>query len=69
MTEEINFILDSTKEAMANALTHLEKQFSNITTEFIKLEFEKRILLQKLMLLKKLSTQFCEIQYENLKMK
>ena len=30
MTEEINFILDSTKEAMANALTHLEKQFSNI---------------------------------------
>ena len=30
MTEEINFILDSTKEAMTNALTHLEKQFSNI---------------------------------------
>ncbi len=30
MTEEIDFILDSTKEAMANALTHLEKQFSNI---------------------------------------
>jgi len=30
MTEEVNFILDSTKEAMSNALTHLEKQFSNI---------------------------------------
>jgi len=30
MTEEINFILDSTKEAMSDALTHLEKQFSNI---------------------------------------
>ncbi len=30
MTEEVNFILDSTKEAMSNALTHLDKQFSNI---------------------------------------
>ena len=30
MKEEIDFILDSTKEAMSNALTHLEKQFSNI---------------------------------------
>ncbi|MBO3099285.1 ribosome recycling factor [Gelidibacter pelagius] len=30
MNEEINFILDSTKEAMENAIKHLEKQFSNI---------------------------------------
>ena len=30
MTEEVNFILDSTKEAMQNALKHLEKQFLNI---------------------------------------
>ena len=30
MNEEINFILDSTKESMVGALTHLEKQFSNI---------------------------------------
>lgn len=30
MNEEINFILDSTKEAMDNALKHLDKQFSNI---------------------------------------
>lgn len=30
MKEDIDFILDSTKEAMAKALTHLEKQFSNI---------------------------------------
>ncbi len=30
MTEEINFILDSTKESMGNAIKHLEKQFSNI---------------------------------------
>lgn len=30
MNEEINFILDSTKEAMENAIKHLEKQFANI---------------------------------------
>ena len=30
MNEEIDFILDSTKEAMVNALKHLEKQFINI---------------------------------------
>ncbi|MDA9026652.1 ribosome recycling factor [Flavobacteriaceae bacterium] len=30
MNEEINFILDSTKELMVNALKHLEKQFINI---------------------------------------
>ena len=30
MNEEIDFILDSTKEAMVNALKHLEKQFVNI---------------------------------------
>ena len=30
MDEEIKFILDSTKEAMDNAITHLEKQFTNI---------------------------------------
>ena len=30
MTEEINFIIDSSKESMASALKHLEKQFSNI---------------------------------------
>lgn len=30
MTEEVNFILDSTKESMTNAIAHLEKQFSNI---------------------------------------
>ena len=30
MNEEIDFILDSTKEAMVNALRHLEKQFVNI---------------------------------------
>jgi len=30
MTEEIDFILDSTKESMVNALKHLEKQFANI---------------------------------------
>lgn len=30
MNEEISFILDSTKEAMENAIKHLEKQFSNI---------------------------------------
>lgn len=30
MNEEINFILDSTKELMVNALKHLEKQFVNI---------------------------------------
>ena len=30
MNEEIEFILDSTKEAMINALKHLEKQFINI---------------------------------------
>jgi ribosome recycling factor len=30
MNEEIEFILDSTKEAMVNALKHLEKQFINI---------------------------------------
>lgn len=30
MNEDINFILDSTKEAMDNAIKHLEKQFANI---------------------------------------
>ena len=30
MNEEINFILESTKELMVNALKHLEKQFINI---------------------------------------
>ena len=30
MTEEVNFILDTTKEAMGEALKHLEKQFLNI---------------------------------------
>ena len=30
MNEDIQFILDSTKEAMDNALKHLEKQFVNI---------------------------------------
>lgn len=30
MEEEIDFIIDGTREAMANALKHLEKQFSNI---------------------------------------
>ncbi|MGC1631188.1 MAG: ribosome recycling factor, partial [Gelidibacter sp.] len=30
MNEDIKFILDSTKEAMDNALKHLEKQFGNI---------------------------------------
>ena len=30
MNEDIDFILDSTKEAMVNALKHLEKQFVNI---------------------------------------
>ncbi|MFK7050577.1 MULTISPECIES: ribosome recycling factor [Flavobacterium] len=30
MTEEINFILDSTKESMEGSLTHLEKEFLNI---------------------------------------
>ena len=30
MNEEIEFILESTKEAMEKALTHLEKQFVNI---------------------------------------
>ena len=30
MEEEIKFILDSTKEAMHNALVHLEKKFVNI---------------------------------------
>ncbi|AUS05423.1 ribosome recycling factor [Tamlana sp. s12] len=30
MDEDIKFILDSTKEAMENAITHLEKQFVNI---------------------------------------
>ena len=30
MNEEIQFILDSTKEAMDNAIKHLEKQFVNI---------------------------------------
>ncbi len=30
MTEEVNFILDSTKESMSNAIAHLEKQFLNI---------------------------------------
>ena len=30
MNEEIQFILDSTKESMSNALAHLKKQFLNI---------------------------------------
>lgn len=30
MEEEVQFILDSTKEAMVNAIKHLEKQFLNI---------------------------------------
>jgi len=30
MNDDIDFILDSTKEAMVNALKHLEKQFVNI---------------------------------------
>ncbi len=30
MTEEIDFILDSTKESMNNSLAHLEKEFLNI---------------------------------------
>ncbi|MBA3987124.1 MAG: ribosome recycling factor [Flavobacteriales bacterium] len=30
MTEEIKFLLDSTEEAMLNAIKHLEKQFLNI---------------------------------------
>jgi ribosome recycling factor len=30
MTEEINFILDSTKESMENSILHLEKEFLNI---------------------------------------
>ena len=30
MNEDIEFILDSTKEAMEKALIHLEKQFVNI---------------------------------------
>ena len=30
MNEDIKFILDSTKEAMDNAIKHLEKQFGNI---------------------------------------
>ena len=30
MEEEIDFIIDSTKEAMEGALAHLEKQFANI---------------------------------------
>ncbi|AEW85477.1 ribosome-recycling factor [Flavobacterium columnare] len=30
MTEEINFILDSTKESMEGSLAHLEKEFLNI---------------------------------------
>ena len=30
MTEEINFILDSAKEAMAGSIAHLEKELLNI---------------------------------------
>ncbi len=30
MTEEINFLLESTEESMQNAIKHLEKQFVNI---------------------------------------
>jgi ribosome recycling factor len=30
MTEELNFIVESTKELMQNAITHLEKEFRNI---------------------------------------
>lgn len=30
MNEELNFIIDSTKELMQNAITHLEKEFRNI---------------------------------------
>jgi ribosome recycling factor len=30
MTEEIEFILDSTKESMTGSIAHLEKEFLNI---------------------------------------
>ncbi|MBN4082905.1 ribosome recycling factor [bacterium AH-315-A23] len=30
MTEELNFIIESTKELMQNAISHLEKEFRNI---------------------------------------
>ena len=30
MNEDIQFILDTTKEAMNNAIKHLEKEFVNI---------------------------------------
>ena len=30
MNEELQFIIDSTKELMQNAITHLEKEFRNI---------------------------------------
>jgi ribosome recycling factor len=30
MTEEIEFILDSTKESMIGSIAHLEKEFLNI---------------------------------------
>ena len=30
MNEDIKFVIDSTKEAMENAIKHLEKQFLNI---------------------------------------
>lgn len=33
MTEEINFILDSAKEAMVDSVAHLEKEFLNIRAE------------------------------------
>jgi len=33
MNEELAFIIDSTKELMQNAITHLEKEFRNIRSE------------------------------------
>ena len=37
MDEEVQFIIDSTKEAMDKALTHLNKKFLNIRARYIKL--------------------------------
>jgi ribosome recycling factor len=33
MTEEIEFILDSTQESMAGSIAHLEKSFANSKTK------------------------------------
>jgi ribosome recycling factor len=33
MTEEIEFILDSTEESMIGSIAHLEKEFLNIRAE------------------------------------